>query len=211
LVLALALNRRLLGRTLFRSLCFLPCILSSIAVSLAFSVIFHPSAGPLNGFLRSIGLEGVPWLTSPRTALLSIVIVAVWQSFGYYMVLFMAGLQSINPSLLESADIDGASPAQRLLRITLPLLSPTTFFCVTTAIIRGFQVFDQVYIMTGGRGGGGPDGATNVLVFDIYRNGFQTLRMGYASAEAVILLVFLMAVTIVQYRAQKGWVSYEIA
>jgi multiple sugar transport system permease protein len=211
LVFALLLNRRVAGRTLFRSLFFLPCILSSIAISLSFMIIFNPTAGPLNEFLRSIGLDRVPWLTSPKTALLTIVIVAVWQSFGYYMVLFIAGLQTINPALYESADMDGARPMQRLMAITLPMISPTTFFCITTAIIRGFQVFDQVYMMTGGRFGGGPAGATSVLVFDIYANAFQVLRMGYASAESTILLLFLFVITFIQYKAQKGWVTYDAA
>jgi multiple sugar transport system permease protein len=210
-VFALLLNRRLAGRTMFRSLFFLPCILSSIAISLSFMIIFNPTVGPLNELLHSLGLPAVPWLTSPKTALLSIVIVTVWQSLGYYMVLFIAGLQTINPALYESADMDGATPMQRLVAITLPMISPTTFFCVTTAIIRGFQVFDQVYMMTGGRFGGGPAGATSVLVFDIYANAFQVLRMGYASAEATILLLFLFVITFIQYRAQRGWVTYDSA
>ena len=139
----------------------------------------------------------------------TIIMVTVWQNSGYYMVLFLAGLQSINPSLYESADLDGAGLFRKLWSITVPMLTPTTFFCVTTAVIKGFQVFDLVYIMTGGQQGGGPDRSTTVLVYDIYRNAFSSFRMGYASAEATVLLIVLLVITTVQYRLQKGWVSYE--
>ncbi len=210
-VFALVLNGRLSGRTFFRSLFFLPSILSTIAVALGFMIVLNAKKGPVNMLLQSAGLSPLPWLTSPKTALATIILVTVWQSFGYYMVLFLSGLQSINPSLYESAELDGAGLFRKTLSITVPMLTPTTFFCVTTAIIKGFQVFDQIYIMTGGQLGGGPDGATSVLVFDVYRNAFTSFRMGYASAEASLLLLFLLAVTIVQYRAQKGWVSYDVA
>lgn len=206
---ALVLNTKIRGRGFFRGLYFVPCVLSSIAMSLSFAIIFNPRVGPANGLLSALGLAPLPWLTSPRTALATIVVVTVWQSFGYYMVLFLAGLQTINPALYESAAMDGATPAQGLLAITIPMLSPTTFFCVITAVIRGFQVFDQVYMLTGGGLGGGPAGSTSVLVFDIYKNGFQALRMGYASAEATVLLLLLLGITVIQYRAQSTWVSYE--
>jgi len=203
------LNEKVIGRTFFRGLFFLPSILSSIAVALAFTIILDVRRGPANMLLQSIGLPGLPWLTSPKTALMTIILVTVWQSFGYYMVLFLSGLQSISPTLYESAQLDGAGPFRRLFSITIPMLTPTTFFCVTTAIIKGFQVFDQIYIMTGGQQGGGPDGSTSVLVFDIYRNAFSNFRMGYASAEATVLLLVLLAITVVQYRAQRGWVTYD--
>ncbi|HUX22529.1 MAG TPA: sugar ABC transporter permease, partial [Spirochaetia bacterium] len=160
---------------------------------------------------KSVGVGAQPWLASPATALGTIIFVSVWQSFGYYMVLFLAGLQSISPSLYESAELDGAGLLRKLVSITIPMLTPTTFFCVTTAIIKGFQVFDLVYIMTGGRQGGGPAGSTTVLVFDVYRNAFEFFRMGYASAEATVLLIFLLVITTIQYRSQRGWVSYDAA
>jgi multiple sugar transport system permease protein len=210
-VFALLLNGRIVGRTFFRGLFFLPSILSSIAVALAFIIILNVDKGPLNMAFRSIGLPGLPWLTSPKTALGTIIFVTVWQSFGYYMVLFLSGLQSINPSLYESAELDGAGAFRKLLNITIPMLTPTTFFCVTTAIIKAFQVFDQVYIMTGGQDGGGPGGSTSVLVFQIYKDAFRDFRMGYASAEATVLLIVLLIVTTIQYRAQRGWVSYDAA
>ena len=206
---AVMLNKKIWGRTFFRAVIFLPVILSNIAVSLVFMLMLHPSKGPVNGFLQSLGFAAFPGLTSPKTALLTIALVAVWQSFGYYMVLFLSGLQTINPEIYEAGEIDGANAWQRLWHITVPLLSPTTFFCVIMAIISSFKVFDQIFAMTGGQLGGGPGGSTTVLVFDIYQRAFTTLEMGYASAEAVILFLIVMTITIIQYRGQNKWVTYE--
>lgn len=208
-VFAIFLNRKILGGAFFRAVIFLPVILSNIAVSLVFMLILHPSKGPLNGFLLSLGLSGGTWLTSPDTALITIALVAVWQSFGYYMVLFLSGLQTINPDLYEAGEIDGANRFQQLIHITIPMLSPTTFFCVIMAIINSFKVFDQVFAMTGGQLGGGPAQSTTVLVFDIYQRAFTHLEMGYASAEATILLAIVLIITIIQYRGQSKWVTYE--
>jgi multiple sugar transport system permease protein len=208
-IFAVMLNGRVFARTFLRGLYFLPSILSSIAIGLAFALILNPKQGPVNMFLQSLGIAKQPWLTSPKSALGTLIFVTVWQSFGYYMVLFLAGLQSINPNLYECAELDGAGLLRKLLSITIPMLTPTTFFCITTAIIKGFQVFDLVYIMTGGQQGGGPARSTTVLIYDIYRNAFSSFRMGYASAEATILLIVLLVITTVQYRSQKGWVSYE--
>lgn len=208
-IFAVMLNGKVIARTFFRGLYFLPSILSSIAIGLAFALILNPGQGPVNSFLQSLGIARQPWLTSPKSALGTIIFVSVWQSFGYYMVLFLAGLQAINPSLYESAELDGAGLFRKLSSITVPMLTPTTFFCVTTAIIKGFQVFDLVYIMTGGQQGGGPGGSTTVLVYDIYRSAFSAFRMGYASAEATVLLILLLVITTIQYRSQRGWVSYD--
>lgn len=208
-VFAILLNRKLFGRNVFRAIIFLPVILSLVAISLAFMVILHPEKGPVNHYLSLLGLGKIPWLTSPDTALLTIMLVTVWQSFGYYMILFLSGLQSINGELYEAANIDGAGKWQQLWRITVPMLSPTTFFCLIMAVINSFKVFDSVFVMTGGQLGGGPAGSTTVLVFDIFQNAFAHYRMGYASAEAVVLLLIVLIVTVVQYRGQKRWVTYE--
>lgn len=207
---ALLLDKPFRGRNLFRGILFLPNVLSSIAVGLAFMLILNPKYGPLNQALRALGVEAPLWLASGKTALGTIVMVAVWQSFGYYMVLFLGGLQGIDPGLYEAASIDGAGKLRRFFSITLPGLTPVTFFAITIAIINAFKVFDQVYMMTGGQLGGGPAGATNVLVFDIYINAFTNLRFGYASAESVILLIIVLAVTIIQNRGQRKWVNYDI-
>lgn len=211
LTFALLLNQPLRLRTLFRGVIFVPTILSSVAIGLSFALFLNPRRGPVNGFLESVGLTAQPWLASPDTALATVVMVTVWQFVGYYMVLYLGGLSTISSSLYESAEIDGANAMQKLWRITIPMLSPTTFFCVTISIIRAFKVFDQIFVMTGGQEGGGPAGSTMVLGFRIYRNAFVNFRMGYASAEAVLLLVIVLAVTILQYRGQRKWVNYDLS
>lgn len=206
---AVLVNGKILGSQIYRSILFLPVVLSSVTISLIFMLMFHPEKGPVNNFLVSLGLSPLPWLTSPKTALATIILVTIWQSFGYYMVLFLSGLQTINPELYEAANIDGANGVQKLFHVTLPMLSPTTFFCIIIAIINAFKIFDQIFIMTGGQNGGGPAGSTSVLVFNIYQDAFTHYKMGYASAEAVILLLIVLVVTVIQYRGQTRWVNYE--
>ena len=206
---ALLLNSKLIGRNFYRAVIFLPVLLSQVAISLVFLLILHPSKGPVNSFLVSVGLAPQPWLASPKTALGTIIAVNIWQSFGYYMVLFLSGLQTINPDLYEAATIDGTNAWQKLRHVTIPMVSPITFFCMILAIINAFRVFDQVFVMTGGQLGGGPAGSTTVLVFEIYRNAFQYFQMGYAATEASILLVLVLVVTIVQYHGQRKWVNYD--
>lgn len=206
-IFAVLLNKQLFARDFFRSLFFLPTVLSTIAVAISFMLILNPSKGPANDLLVFFGLRPLPWLASPRTALATIVSVTIWQSFGYYMVIFLSGLQSINPNLYETADIDGATAFQKLRYVTIPMLTPTTFFCFTVAIIKAFQVFDQIFIMTGGQGGGGPAGSTSVIVFVVYSNAFYHFRMGYASAQSVILLIIVLLITVIQYRKQRKWVG----
>jgi len=210
LAFALLLNDKLLGRNFFRGVIFLPNVLSSVAVSLAFMLILDPKRGPLNMVIRSLGIRAPLWLGSEKSSLATIILVTVWQSFGYYMVLFLGGLQTISRSLYEAAAIDGAGSVRRFLSITLPGLSPIMFYSITIAIIRAFQVFDQIYIMTGGQAGGGPAGSTSVLVFDIYKNGFSLFRFGYAAAESVTLLAIVLMVTLIQQRGQKRWVNYDV-
>jgi ABC-type sugar transport system permease subunit len=210
LVFALILNEKLFGRNFFRGVMFLPNVLSSVAVGLVFSLILDSNRGPVNQFLLSIGLPAPLWLAGEKTALPTIIMVTVWQNFGYYMVLFLGGLQTISAALYEAAAIDGAGPVRRFIAVTIPGLSPIIFFSVTIAVIRAFQVFDQIFVMTGGQLGGGPAGATNVLVFDIYKSGFSQFRFGYAAAESIVLLIIVLAVTLIQQQGQKKWVTYDI-
>jgi multiple sugar transport system permease protein len=135
----------------------------------------------------------------------AVIIVSVWQGLGYPMVLFLAGLQNIRPELYEAAAIDGASGWTRFRHITLPLLSPMTFFVLIVSIIGSFQVFELVYVMTKA----GPSNATNTLVYYIYQNGFMFYRMGYASAAAMVLFLIVLVATLIQYRLQDRWVHYE--
>ena len=207
---ALMLYRPFRGFTVFRSILYIPNILSSVAVGLAFMLIFEPTSGIANSLLVSVGMMPSKFLAGESTALSVIIGVTVWQNFGWYMILFIGGLQGINPFLYEAARIDGAGSIKQFFSITLPGLSPVLFYAVTIAVIRGFQVFDYIFIMTGGQFGGGPAGSTSVLAFDIYKNAFVNYRFGYASAEAVILMIIIVAITVIQQHGQKKWVSYDI-
>lgn len=207
---ALLLARTFKGCATFRSIYYIPNILSSVSVGLAFMFIFEPTSGLVNQLMISMGLQPLKWLAGEDTALSVIITVTVWQNFGYYMVLFIGGLQNINTSLYEAASMDGANPWQKFKSVTIPGLSPILFYAITIAIIRGFQVFDYIFVMTGGQQGGGPAGSTSVLAFDIYRNAFTHFRFGYASAESVILMAFILLITFIQQHGQKKWVNYDV-
>lgn len=210
LIFALLLSRDFTGCKLFRSVYYIPNILSSVAVGLAFMFIFEPSNGLMNQLFESIGLRPSDWLAGSKDALNVIICVSVWQNFGYYMVLFIGGLQNIPTTLYEAAEMDGANFFKKFLHVTIPSLSPILFYGITIAIIRGFQAFDYIYVMTGGQIGGGPAGSTNLLAFDIYINSFTYFRFGYASAESVVLMVIILFFTYIQTKGQKKWVNYDI-
>jgi len=194
--LALLVDRRLPGVRLLRTVFFLPYVTSFVAISLVWRWMFQPDVGLFNNVLARFGVPAQPWLSSPATALPSLMLMSVWMYAGYMMVLFLAGLQNIPVSLHESARIDGANAWQRFRRITLPLLRPTALFVLVTMVIFMFQVFTAVYIMTEG----GPLHATDVIVYHIYRNAWEYLRMGYASAMAWMLFAILFVITLVQFR-----------
>lgn len=200
LALALLVHRERPGVRWLRAAFFLPYVTSFVAISLVWKWMFEPDFGILNQVLGALGLPGSPWLTSPRTALPSLMLMSIWMYAGYMMVLFLAGLQAIPASLHEAARIDGANAWQRFRHITLPLLKPTTLFVLVTMVIFMFQVFTAVYVMTEG----GPLHATDVLVYHIYRNAWEYLRMGYASAMAWVLFAIVFIATLVQLRWLGG-------
>ncbi|MFQ6093401.1 MAG: carbohydrate ABC transporter permease [bacterium] len=201
---AVLLSQKVKGVTWWRTLFFLPAVSSYVAIAMVWQWIYHPHFGLINHLLGFLGLGPYPWLTSPATALLSIMIMAVWMQIGYQMVIFLAGLQSIPGHFYEAAVIDGASSWQRFRQITLPLLKPTTFFVLVTSIISSFQVFTSVFVMTEG----GPSRSTDVAVYHIYQNGWEYLKMGYASAMALVLLVIIMVVTLIQFKLLGKRVEY---
>ncbi len=211
LALAVALNQHIRGIRLFRTIYFVPVVSSMIAVALMWRWMYNPTSGVLNFMLNQtfkflhLPLAAPDWLQSPVWAMPAIIIMSVWKGMGYNMVLFLAGLQGIPRHLYEAAEIDGASPHTQFWRITLPLLTPTTFFVLITSVIGSFQVFEQAYIMTQG----GPVRSTVTTVYYIYENGFQWHRMGYASAVAWALFAMILGVTLVQWRLQDRWVYYE--
>src|SRR5690554_2231522 len=207
LVVALALNQKLFGTTFFRTAFFMPVVSSSVAVALVWQWIFHADFGPLNNILWTLGVGNPPrWLTSTQWALPALMIVSIWQGIGMNMVIFLAGLQGIPAQLYEAAKIDGATSWKSFWKITLPMLSPTTFLVLVMTTISSFQIFDLAVIMTEG----GPANATNTIVYHIYRNAFQFFRMGYAAAIAWFLFIVIFAITLFQFRNQKNWVNYDI-
>jgi multiple sugar transport system permease protein len=205
LSLALWLNTKLRFVNLYRVAFFLPVVTVTVAVSLIWKWMYEPYVGLINAGLHLVGIQGPNWLSDPHWAMPALIFMSLWKGFGYNMVLFLAGLQGIPPTLYEAATIDGASAWQRFWRITLPLLSPTMFFAVVMTIISSFQVFDQAYVMTGG----GPAFATNTIVLYIYQNGFTFFRMGYASAIAWVLFALIFVITLIQMRVQNRWVQYD--
>lgn len=215
LALALLVNNRLRGIILFRAVYFLPVISAVAAIGTIWAWLLNPLYGLVNHLIKVVsGLTGPEWLGSPKTALLTLVLVNVWRTMGYAMVIFLAGLQDVPQELLDAARVDGAGKIKTFFRITFPLLSPTTFFVIIITIIRSFQIFDLVYIMTApaaGEGGtvGGPANSTNVLVISIFQNAFKWYRMGYGAAQAYILFLLVAAITLINFRLQKRWVHYQ--
>lgn len=204
LAIALALNTALRGRTFLRGVYFLPVVTSWIVVALVWRWLLNPSNGVVNTVLAWFGIEGPGWWTDPAWAMPSIILASAWKDLGFVMVILLAGLQAIDPELLDAARVDGAGWWRRLFSITLPLLSPATFFVIVISLINGFQVFDQVYAMTGG----GPGGATQVVVQQIYDLTFRYGRAGEASALSWLLFIVILAVTVIQIRGQRKWVNY---
>ena len=194
LALALLLNRTILGSGFFRTAFFLPVITSTIAIAVVWLWVYDDNIGLLNLILRGLGFQPVRWLTSSKTALLSMIIMNVWRNAGYHMVIFLAGLQSIPESLYEAATIDGVNTFQRFRYITWPLLVPTTVFVLITNTIFTFQVFGPIYVMTGG----GPARSTSVIVYYLYQRAFEFQEMGYASAVAWIIFIILIGLTLFQ-------------
>ncbi|MEV8268444.1 sugar ABC transporter permease [Microbacterium sp. NPDC076911] len=204
LAIALALNTALKGRTLLRGVYFLPVVTSWIAAALVWRWLLNPSNGVVNSILSVFGIDGPGWWTDPAWAMPSVILASVWKDLGFVMVILLAGLQTIPTELYDASKVDGAGWWSRLRNITLPLLSPSTFFVVVISLINGFQVFDQVYAMTGG----GPNGATTVVVQQIYDLTFRYGAAGEASALSWMLFIVILAITAVQIRGQRKWVNY---
>ena len=205
LALALLVNQRLKGIAFVRTVYFFPVVSSMIAVALVWSWMYNPEYGLLNFLLKSLfGVQGPAWLADSDWAMPAMVLVAVWKTTGYSMVIFLAGLQGIPDELYEAAGLDGAGRWAKFRNVTLPMLSPTMFFVLVVTLINSFQVFEQTYVMTKG----GPANATMTLSFFIYQNVFQFFKMGYAAAMSYVLFAIIALITFVQFRLQKRWVFF---
>lgn len=209
LLIALGLARKLPGAILLRTAYFAPYITTLVASALVFQWIYDPRAGLIDSVLYMVGVQNPPgWLNSTIWAMPALIIFGIWQQIGFSIVLFLAGLQGVDRALLDAASVDGANAWQRFLHVTLPLISPTTFFVVVVTTIGSFQVFDQAYIMTNGHFS--PDNATNTLVGYLFQKAFvsATSNLGLASAVAGVLFILVFAVTVVQFAVQRRWVHY---
>ncbi|MCP4402563.1 MAG: sugar ABC transporter permease [bacterium] len=199
LALAVMLSKPRKGVSVFRAAFYLPNVLSLVAVALMWLWLYDPAKGIFNMILLALGLPLSDWLYDPNIALFLVMIPGIWTMLGFNMVIYLAGLQAISPEYYEVARIEGASVLQQFRLITLPLLKPITFFIFVMASIKSFQVFDQIYVMTGG----GPVNATTTITFEIYQNGFYFYKMGYASAMSVVLLLIVGTLTILNFSYGK--------
>ena len=194
LFLAFVMNQKIKGRTFFRIAFYIPAITSSVVTSIIF-VWIYSKPGLLNYLLASIGIDTqIDWLTNPNTVLPSIMMLNIWTTSGFFMVSFLAGLQSIPQSLYEAAKIDGANTWQQFWNITVPMVRPITFFVMVMSLIGCFQVFDQIFIMSGG----GPDNASTTMSYFVYQNSFKYFRFGFGAASAVVLACIIFASTYLQ-------------
>ncbi|MDR2303318.1 MAG: sugar ABC transporter permease [Treponema sp.] len=204
LFLAVLLDSGIMFKKIYRAAFFLPSITSWVAIAVVWQWLYNPEFGLINYFLSFFGAPPIQWLTTSRLSLLSVCIVCIWKNAGYGMLLFLAGLQSISAVYYEASELDGANPLQQLIHITIPLLTPTTFFVFVTSIIGSFQTFDIINLMTKG----GPGRSSSLLAHYLYQTAFKYMKMGYASALAYLLFFVIMVITIINMRFEKK--SHEI-
>jgi multiple sugar transport system permease protein len=196
-VIAVLLNTKMRARAWYRTAVFMPHITATVAIALVWMWMFEPNIGLFNWVLSWFGVRGPAWVSDPAWAMSSVILMSVWKGIGLKMVIYLAALQGVPHDLYEAAEIDGAGPVRRFFAITLPLLGPATFFVLVVSLIDSFQVFEQFYVLTPR---GGPANATTVMTYEIYESAFQRFDMSTASAQSVVLFVFLLVLTIVGRR-----------
>lgn len=200
--LAILLNQKIKGRNIFRTISFFPYVASLVAVAAVWNMIFSPTNGPINEILRLLGVLDPPrWAADSDWAMITVIFFSVWKQMGYYMVIFLAGLQGISSELYEAAELDGANRWGKFWNVTLPQLRPVTFFVLMILTINSFKVYDIVYMITQG----GPGTSTLVLVYEIYNTAFRNWNLGYSSAISMLLFVVVLVVTVVQFRGEKNF------
>lgn len=197
---AIIINKRAKSLSnFFRVSFFMPSVTSTVAVSMVWLWMFNPDSGIFNNVLHMVGLNGPRWLEDPNWAKPALIVMRVWQMCGYYMIMFLAGLQTIPENLYEAAEVDGATKWQKTKNITIPMLANTTFVVAIMLVIEAFNIFEAIFVMTDG----GPAGSTNTIMYYIYSSGFKLYRMGYASALAWVFFAILFILTLVQFKFKK--------
>lgn len=184
---------------------FIPFVISTVVVAMLFGFLLQESTGVVNYYLTLLGIDRIPWLTSSTWAFRSVIMLDVWKNVGFYVLIFLAGLQGIPAELYEAARVDGAGRWVRLSRLTIPLLTPTLFFSLIIALIGAFQVFESMFVLTEG----GPGDATRTVVMYLYRVAFGSFDMGYAATVAVVLFVIILSLTVSQVKLGERWVFYQ--
>ncbi|WP_055106792.1 carbohydrate ABC transporter permease [Paenibacillus ihumii] len=206
--LAILLNQKIFGRNFMRTVFFFPYVASLVAVAAVWNFIFSPTMGPVNNILHAltgIPIEELPrWAADKDWAMFTVVLFTVWKNMGYYMVIYLAGLQGVNPELYEAAELDGANAWQRFRNVTIPQLAPTTFFVLMILIINSFKVYDIFINLFAGADNQLND-STRVLVYQIYNTAFRSLDYGYASAMAIVLFLLVLGITLVQFQGEKKY------
>lgn len=207
LLIAIALNMKIRGIGIYRTLIYLPIITLPTAVGLVWKWLFNNQFGLINAGLSKLGIQGPAWLSDPNISLYAVCIVLIWSSIGTAVIIFLAGLQGISRTYYEAAEIDGASGIQKFFSITFPLLSPTTFMLLVTEIIGFFQVFDMIFLMISPTSSGMSGARSIVMLF--YEEAFTKFNKGYGAAMANVLFLIILVITVIQMKLQKKWVYYE--
>ncbi len=204
LLLALLLHDKLAGSAVYRAILFSPWVTPTVAVSIVWAWIFEPRVGLANIILKALHLNPVPWLQNPASALVAVIIVTFWKGIGWTMVFYLVALQSVPNDLKESAQLDGANRIQSFFRITLPLISPTSFFLAIVLVIESLQAYDQISILTQG----GPSGSTRTLLYMYYQSAFEQFNIGQASSVSVVLVFISIALSLSSIAVLKNRVHY---
>ncbi len=206
--LAILLNQKIKGRTFFRTVAFFPYVASLVAVAAVWNMLFTPNKGGImNQLLMNVfHTDPLKWAAAPNTVMLTIILFSIWKTMGYYMVIYLAGLQGISEDLYEAASLDGAGTWQKFWYVTLPQLKPTTFFVTVMLTISCFKIYDIVYMLAGGSNGVVNKSAI-VLVYYIYEEAFRNWKLGSASAAALVLFVIVLVITLIQFRGEKNYAN----
>lgn len=205
LVLALLITRQLYLKTAIRTMIFMPYVSNIVAVAILWGTLLNPFGGPVNEMLKAFGIHNPPmWLFGNKTSLPTLAGISVWKDVAFQMIVYMAAINNVSKELYESADVEGASKFTQFTKITIPMISPTIFAMVVTSIISSFQNYAIVKTMTDG----GPGDASRVAVVNIYQQAFEYNKFSYASAQAIVLFLIILVVTLIQWKGQKKWVHY---
>lgn len=205
LVLAVLLNKKMKGIKLYRTILFSPWITPTVAVSIVWSWIFEPRVGLANFILNKVHIASLPWVQSERWAMPAVLIVTIWKGVGWAMIFYLEALQKVPKELKESAEIDGANRFQNFMNVTIPMISPTTFFLIIMTSINSLQAYDQIQVLTQG----GPAGSTRTILYMYYQEAFQNFNVGKAAAIAMVIVLITMGLSLIQFVASKRWVHYQ--